>query len=509
MLQAQVRAIDQHACLKIYRQPHREQTERLFQLPRLHPERNEWEWITNMIQESVSSASSIVSHDVAAFLRILHQPGAVFEVRSVKCPDRKGGTYLSTAAGYFADADTAAKAIDALERFEPPAIYCTLNPINSSLIARAANRINHKADKTTNDADATGRQWLFCDIDSKRPSGVSATDHELDGAGQLSDALLEAMRSRGWPEPLQCMSGNGRYLLWRIDLPNDDASRDLVKAVLLAFANEFNTDLAEVDCSTFNAARIIKVAGTIARKGDQVVGMAGIDDRPHRQSWFIPPDKPLEVVPRELLEVAAGVNAEPEEKSSQKIDATKVDPSNDGSTTAGTKKSKPASSSGWNIDQWLIDHNVPVSAAKPYKGGRKWLFTALPRCCESHGHPFDNSSCIIEMPSGALGASCQHAHCTWDWRELREAYEPDAYQKPKADVSGIVGGSGGGNGGELKEMPPEVVADEFLETQRLGDVLTLRNWSGSYWKWLGGRYVEITKEDVKGDLVRFLRRRYS
>lgn len=454
-----------------------------------------------MLSEMPESATEKQSTDVASFLRILHTPGSVFEIRSPKCPDRKGGSYTSTALGYFIEPNAAAKAIESLERLEPPAVYVSVNPVNPSLIGRAANRIVPKATATMADNDATSRRWLFIDIDSKRSSGVSATDQELAAADALSDALLEAMRSKGWPEPLQGMSGNGRYLVWRIDLPNDDASRDLIQSVLVALGKRFNiaatedTAGAEVDKTTFNAGRIMKVLGTVARKGDPVIGVAGIDDRPHRRSWFITPDAPLEIVPVDMLRDLVPVEGN--------LSDVKAD--------LGSPKSS------FDIDRWLQDHGVPVANPVPYSGGRKWLFAELPKCCESSGHGFDGSSCIIQRSDGSLGASCQHNHCTWGWRDLRQAYEPDAYTKTKTTEVGLSNdrptSSGefgaGGTRETLGDVPPEDVADLFLASQRNDGHSTLRFWAGSYWKWLNGRYVELTTSDIRSNLVRELQRSYK
>lgn len=37
----------------------------------------------------------------------------------------------------------------------------------------------------------------------------------------------------------------------------------------------------------------------------------------------------------------------------------------------------------------------------------------------------------------------------------------------------------------------------------------LRHWGGSFWKWIDGRYIELTTQDVRSDLVRFLQRSYT
>jgi hypothetical protein len=71
-------------------------------------------------------------------------------------------------------------------------------------------------------------------------------------------------------------SGNGSHLLYQVNLPNDEASRDLLKHCLEALAQRFNTAAVLVDLTTFNAARIWKVYGTLVCKGDP------LPDRPHR-----------------------------------------------------------------------------------------------------------------------------------------------------------------------------------------------------------------------------------
>lgn len=250
--------------------------------------------------------------DLAEYLRILHEPGDVFEVRILDCPDRPGGSWKSTAAGWFMDTDKAAREAERIEKLQPPAVYVTLNPVNPVLMGRSMNRISPKAKATTKDENILRRRWLFIDIDAIRPAGISSTDAELAEAVAVSDAIQAAMAADGWPEPLVGMSGNGRYLLWRIDLPNDTDSDKLIERALKALAHRFDSDGAEVDCSTFNASRICKLLGTMVRKGDELRDVPGVEDRPHRRSWFIAPPNPLQVVSAEQLQKLAEQFAEPE-----------------------------------------------------------------------------------------------------------------------------------------------------------------------------------------------------
>ena len=102
------------------------------------------------------------------------------------------------------------------------------------------------------------------------------------------------------------MSGNGCYVLYRIDLPNSDESTTLVKSVLYALASRFDSPDAHVDVSVANASRIVGLIGTTKVKGDRT------PDRPHRVSKLVSAPEAVKVVSREQLEaVASTAPAEP------------------------------------------------------------------------------------------------------------------------------------------------------------------------------------------------------
>ena len=78
-------------------------------------------------------------------------------------------------------------------------------------------------------------------------------------------------------------SGNGAHLLYRIDLPNDDESTDLVKGCLGVLDALFSDGSVSVDAANFNAARIWKLYGTTSKKGDNT------PSRPHRHANIVSP----------------------------------------------------------------------------------------------------------------------------------------------------------------------------------------------------------------------------
>lgn len=228
------------------------------------------------------------STDVAGFLRLLH-PSGIYEIRILNCPERKRGQYRRTACGYFSDFEAAEKQVLAWSKYEPPGIYVTLNSVDPALLARSANKIEHGAKHTTTDADIVCRRHILIDLDPVKPAGTSATDAERDRVIQKTKAVRKWLIERGWPEPLRMASGNGAYLIYRVDMPNDGQATELVSAFLKAIADRFDDEYVTIDPSVFNASRILKIGGTWARKGSNLTGVDGIEDRPHRQSCFVAP----------------------------------------------------------------------------------------------------------------------------------------------------------------------------------------------------------------------------
>lgn len=338
-------------------------------------------------------------------LQLLAPAGGVFEVRALG--DR-------TASGYF-DADhleQAAKAIEALDAAGTySGIYVTLNPVNPALLSRRSNRIETRLglkEATTADADIIRRQWFPVDIDPVRPSGISSSDAEhaaaLEVAGNVAGFLSEFF---GFPAPVRCDSGNGGHLLYRIDLPDDDESRSLIERCLKALGAAFDRSPTEdrpgveIDQTTFNAARIWKLYGTVARKGDNT------SERPHRRARIIEAPEVIEVVPRETLERLAALAPEEEPRQAP----------------------RPRSSrSGPDLDEWLKEYgaSLPPYRAKNKPGFRS--FYVFDVCPWDPSHR-DRSAFMGQFNHGPPFAGCHHNGCSGnEWKDLRALVEP---KRPK------------------------------------------------------------------------------
>lgn len=147
-------------------------------------------------------------------------------------------------------------------------VYYVMNPIHNDFISGSAT-----------DKDIAYRDLLLIDIDKIGHKGESSTDEELEAARLLSEQIEEYLQPLGWDEPIRMMSGNGYHLYYILDeLSNDEKNKALIEFLLRELAEKFNNDVVGVDTVVFNASRITKVPGTIARKG------LNTKERPHRMA---------------------------------------------------------------------------------------------------------------------------------------------------------------------------------------------------------------------------------
>jgi len=331
---------------------------------------------------------SETNQQVISAASVLFRPDDVIEVRVPKAGREK------TISGCFRDLDKLAAAAAQLENRKYPGVYWTLNPIDPALLARAENKVLPYANETTNDKNIVCRRWLLIDLDPQRPAGISSSDSEKAAAMELAIRVRAELRAEGWPDPVYADSGNGAHLLYRIDLPNDPESEDLLKRTLQALAVWFDTDLVQVDKTVFNASRIAKVYGTTARKGDNTA------ERPHRLSRLLEVPETLDLVTHEQLRVLAST-------APQKQDQVR-------GFTGGTR------GAAFDLGEFLARHGVRYRPPVPWDGGRKFVLLECPFDA-AHKAP---DAAAFEKADGQLGFKCLHNSCAdYHWREFRERFE--------------------------------------------------------------------------------------
>jgi P4 family phage/plasmid primase-like protien len=330
-----------------------------------------------------------IQRSVALFL----EPGGCVELRAPKTA-RDG-----VISGYFTDPEAMAKAAFQVSG-RAPGIYTTLNPVGEVLLSRAANRVKSRAAELTRDSEIEWRRWLLLDCDPKRPAGISSSEGEHAAALDLARVIGRDLALQDWPVPVLADSGNGAHLLYRIDLPNDDRSKDLVKNVLKACAARYDNERVSVDLSVFNAARISKIYGTLSQKGDST------EERPHRLSRILHlPDDLQPVSIFQLDQLAATARTEPRA----------------GSAEAPRAAGKPLPE--FDLEKFIREHGIAIDRGPDvHDGSERWR---LAHCPFNPDHKAPDAAIWRQLGTGRLGFKCLHASCEGKgWKEFREFYQP-------------------------------------------------------------------------------------
>jgi hypothetical protein len=337
---------------------------------------------------------------VVSWMQLLVEPGQVVELRALGV--QRGTGRPHTEAGFY-DTDHLTEMVKTALAITPHAkgVYWTINPLNSEILARKCNRTDWaESGQLAADKDVIRRRRLLIDVDPIRDPQVSATDQEKALALETTQKVRDYLREdTGWPDPVLLDSGNGYHLIYAINLPDDDAG--LVKRVLAALAQRFDASQVKIDQAVYNPARICKLPGTLARKGDST------PDRPHRRAYLMETPGRPEVVPRAKLELLAAEAPAPDP------------PPHAGNGRAGSGEYQ----SRLMVDRWLAARGVGfrVKAEPDAKGRTVYVLKACP-FDPGHGDP---DSCIMQAGDGQLSARCLHNSCaSRNWHDFKEAIGP-------------------------------------------------------------------------------------
>jgi P4 family phage/plasmid primase-like protien len=424
---------------------------------------------------------------------LLFAPGEVAEIRAVGCRrSHKAWDGFATGngivAGYFDNPDAFARKASAVDDAGPKGVYFTLNPVNPALLARGANRLHALGmkDPVTADKDIVCLRWLYVDLDPARPAGISSSREELNAALAVAKQVVDYMEGGlGWSKALRAMSGNGYHLLFRLpDIEPSDTNKSLLRKCLQALDAKFSTDAVKVDLTTFNPARICKLYGTWARKGDS------IEIRPHRQSMLTQnnPERLEQVPVTDISKVEALAAMAPEEGAPKGAPGSMGKPEIAGSAgspaaekqKAPAKKPNAANSLGTlDLGAYLAHYGVEVHSAESKGGGLQYK---LVRCVFNEAHGPNEASIYQTEGYPYLTYQCFHDSCQGKtWKDARAAisgkdkiarfysnYDPN-WKAPPADnplrdhavpapECTLPGPAGIGAGAEVEVGDPPVVA---------------------------------------------------
>ena len=319
---------------------------------------------------------------VLAALQYICEEGQVIELRALHVPTSEGPRTFS---GFFDDLEKMAAAAAQLSDMGAGGVYFTPNPLKGTVTSSITNQASPASrGSLAKDIDVLSPRWLLIDIDPERPKDCAATDEEKAQAASLAAAMVSFLKKRGWPTPLFGSSGNGYHLMYQVQ----EADSDVIRRILAVLGFLFDNDWAKVDPMVFNPARIWKMYGTVARKGDST------EERPHRRALMLSKKPCGGPVTREQLDELAQLLPD-----------------------SGAKEGNAPTGS---LDTYMKDHFPAAQGPSPWQGnGRRWVFDVCP-WDEAHT---DRSAYVIQFADGGIAAGCLHKTC--------KGAEKDKNGKPK------------------------------------------------------------------------------
>lgn len=331
--------------------------------------------------------------EVRKALSIFKPNNQLFEIRILQ-----GKKVIS---GYFKDPNVFFDCVNTVD-FRNTNVYFSLGYLEDALYSRSQRDVLRQNVQTTSDKEIDGYQWFFVDLDPVRPAGVSSSDKELAIAKEKAQAVAEYLDNIGFEEPVKAISGNGYHLLYYIKLRNTPDNVALVEACLKVLSELFDSDEVKIDTTNYNPARICKLHGTLAQKG------ANTPERPHRMSRILNVPDEIRKTGKVYLQKLAGELAEPRRADSRppRMEYQKFD-----------------------LVNWLAEHGITYNLRQ---GDRAEIFS-LDECPFDPNHK-DGDSKIFLYPDGAIAFKCHHNSCSgYRWQDVREKFEPDAYNRPVFD----------------------------------------------------------------------------
>jgi putative DNA primase/helicase len=383
------------------------------------------------------------------FLQLIHRAGSLIEVRAKGCR----GAFSQR----FDDLERAATyAAETTNRPETVAVWVTVNAIDPATPWPADQ-------KSACDHNVTHRTNMIVDVDSckpKSPDGKeqNATDAELAATRVVVERVIEYLTALGFPVPLVVCTGNGYQLWYGTDLQEPD---DLVARILGSLAARFNCPgVAKIDTAVSNPARVARTVGTMNRKGADTI------DRPQRMAKIVSAPDRLEVVPREVLQKAAGTVY----ASAPATDAPTAD--------AADSFDAPMTPPRFDMEGFLSKGRIDYRK-KRKNGGDVYEFACLfkPDARTTGG------MWVFHGDDGTIRGGCHHEECQKkkvNWKKIRNKIDP-TFDKA------------------VKESFVQNVTDtEYLARQHLArHPEPFAMYHESVWRYHAGVYAEQKPEAVK------------
>lgn len=359
--------------------------------------------------------------DIKTSLKFYHPPGNTFEIRIKGSKVNKSAMWdnqwiTGPVSGYFNDYEAATDAIIRAEQeLQPELIMVSINSCPDDCLARAKNRFRPDC-PALKDTDIPFIDTIVLDFDTTRSvTGVSATDAEKEMSRNRVMQFVDQAIAAGLPEPLVADSGNGYHVTMKVPHLQVDQGKELVRTFTQFVADHYSDDFVKVDTSVCSPAHLVRVIGTMNKKGEDMA------DRPHRRSRIISLPQNIQPIPIERLVAIANQHSSNKEQEAVLI-----------STPARIGTHQP---SKFDLSAYLLKYGVPITKTVPHGDA---ILHVLQRCLFNPSHGLSEAA-IGQREDGTLFYQCFHDSCQGHrWHDVKQLISRDDSLQPF-----IVGGSPG------------------------------------------------------------------
>ena len=263
---------------------------------------------------------------------------------------------------------------------------------------------------TTSDGNITHFSAFPIDVDSGCASGISATDAELDASKESAATIAKTLTEVGIPL-LKAKSGNGWhilvYLSELLEVTEDSTIR-------FKRCGDVLVDLWGGDATVYNPARIWKLYGTTAKKGDPT------EDRPHRKAQIL---EPLD------LSTIERISFDDLEKAILSLEPTETTTAEPDTASAADKAPARRSNGKWLPPLNSRDDLERLARECGAEPQGNWQQKADYEACKTYCPLCHRDKCgvISYGASGECGYKCHTNTC--DGKNFQSLYESAGYTK--------------------------------------------------------------------------------
>jgi hypothetical protein len=332
--------------------------------------------------------------------------------------------------GYFSDVTKALAAVAGDGEYR--AVWFSLNVCPGVPAGFEPNRL-YKASGRFKKTDYTGRQLLLIDCDPKRKADTASTAVQKASAKLQALAIREYLRTLEFPGPVFADSGNGYHLLYALNETNDEATEKLVKDFLAGLSVKFTNDESTVDTGNFEANRICKLYGTVARKGS--------DPSLWRRSEVLEvPTRSTELPAKDGQKRETTVDLDFEPVSRALLQAVVAELPVPRDTAMGDMSDNDIVKVDWLRKLCGIDPAHAVTILGERRQGKYFVFDIVCPRAASHGSTTGDSSTTVSYARGrGYGFSCLHGSCSshskddgiHSFKEFRKVVDPTGRMSSK------------------------------------------------------------------------------